>query len=118
MITFEELKQDKALQAQIDWDLTPQEAFQAYQIKSIDSIRYRSLPGVLYFCLYVYQGQTKLVLIKRTLKHTEEICEIPVPADLIAADLADQGGDKAPVGQYAMGPALTEWIRRELGLSD
>ena len=117
MISFEDLKQDKTLQSQIDLDLTPQEAFQAYQIKSIDSIRYRSLPDVLYFCLYVYQGQAKLALIKRTLKHTEEICEIPAPADLIAATLADQGGAKAPTGQYAMGPALTEWIRRELGQS-
>lgn len=117
MISFEDLKRDKALQAQIDWDLTPQQAFQAYQIKSIDSIRYRSLPDAYYFCLYVYQGQTQLALVKRTLKDTEEICIIPAPADLIAATLENQGGAKAPTGQYAMGPALTEWIRRELGLS-
>ena len=37
MLTLEELKKDRETVSLIDWDLTPQEAYESYQIKSINS---------------------------------------------------------------------------------
>ena len=110
VITFEELINRRDIIEAIDWDLTPQEAFQAYQIKSIGAWKYRSLPDVYLFVIYVYKGGHKLLLVKRSLKDTEEIAEIPAPEDLVLACLAEAGGDNVPQGQYAIDDAIKAWI--------
>ncbi len=43
MLTLEELKQQREILSEIDWDLDPQAAFEAYQVKSRDSWKYRKL---------------------------------------------------------------------------
>ena len=113
MIDFKELIADREIINQIDWDITPQEAFEAYQIKSPGNIRYRSLPDVLYFSIAVFQGQAEVFLIKRSLKHSEQICLIPVPEDLTAACVARQGGDQAPQGQYAIDDPIRQWLHEK-----
>ena len=116
MLTMDELRSRKDIHKLIDWDLTPQEAFEAYQIKSINSWKYRSLPDVAYFYVSVYQGRSKVVLVKRRLKDSEELAEIPVPSGLVDSCLTAQGGDIPPHGQYAVDGPIREWIKSELGL--
>ena len=116
MIEFSTLGREKEILKLIDWDLTPQEAFEAYQIKSINAWTYRSLPDVCLFVIYVFKQEAKVILVKRTLKDSEEICEIPVPKDLLSACVALQGGDHAPGGQYAIDDAIKTWIRGQLNL--
>ncbi|MBU2547720.1 MAG: hypothetical protein KKB20_04865 [Proteobacteria bacterium] len=116
MRDWNELKNDREVLRRIDWDLTPQEAYEAYQLKSINAWKYRSLPETLYFCIFVWQGHSRLMLIKRSLKQSEEITEVPAPADLMAAALARQGGDDPPHGQYAIDEPIRDWLQGEMGL--
>lgn len=116
MLTFEELKRRKDIISRIDWEMTPQKAFEDYQLKSIDAWKKRSLPETFYFCIYVFQGESKVVLVKRSLKQSEEIAEIPAPPELVAACLERQGGDSPPHGHYAIDEALRVWLWNELGL--
>ena len=116
MLDLTELKTRKDIINQIDWDITPQEAFETYQIKSINAWKKRSLPDLYYFLIYVYKGQAKVLLIKRSLKDSEEIADIAVPESLVSACVASQGGDQAPHGQYFLDEPIRSWIKKELGL--
>lgn len=114
MMDLEELKRNKTIKNGIDWELTPQEAFEAYQIKTAEGWRYRSLPDTYYFLISVYKGDARVLLVKRTYKDSEDIAEIGVPSDLLKARLEKEGGDKAPVGHYPVGDEIMSWIRKEL----
>jgi hypothetical protein len=116
MLTFDELKNRRDILESVDWNLTPQEAFQAYQIKSIDAWKYRSLPDVYYFHISVWQNEAKVVLVKRTIKDSEEIAVLPVPDDLVTASLPHQAGKPIPHGQYPMDQGIQAWLKKALNL--
>jgi len=113
-MTFAELKKNREITGQIDWDLTPQQAFEAYQIKSINSWKYRNLPPVYYFAVSAWEGRARVVLIRRSLKDSQEIAEIPVPADLVAACLGQGQGEPAPSGHHPIDQAIRDWLAAEL----
>ena len=115
MLTLEELIRKPDLLGQIDWDLDPQEAFEMYQVKSKDAWKYRHLPEVLHFCIDVWKGKAKVLLMRRSLKTAEDIALIPVPTDLIDECLRKQVGASAPGGQYPVDDQIRDWIRSELG---
>lgn len=99
-----------------DWDLTPQEAFQKYQIKSIDAWKHSSPPDVYYFYISVWRGENRVVLVKRTLKDSDIIQEIALPAHMVDACLAREGGDKVRSGQYAVDDGIRAWLQARLGI--
>jgi hypothetical protein len=114
MLTLEELRQKPDVLQQIDWELGPQEAFEAYQVKSKESWRYRHLPEVFHFYVDVWKGKAKVFLISRSLKSAEDIALIPVPTNLVDACLKKQAGEPVPSGQYPVDEPIREWIRTEL----
>ena len=115
MLSLEELRQERDVIRRIDWDLTPQAAFEAYQIKTAEGMKYRSLPETFYFTISHWPGRTtEVLLVKRSLKDSEEICRLPVPEDLVLACLSDAGGAKAPGGQYAVDQAIKDWLAQAL----
>ena len=83
MISLAELKNDKKLLSKIDWDISPQEAFESYQIKAPQSWKHRGLSETHYFQVSVYQDEARVVLVKKTYKDSEEIAEIEVPLELL-----------------------------------
>ena len=111
-MTLDELRQTPAVLDRIDWDMTPQEAFETYQVKSPNSWRSRSLPEVYHFAVDVLRGEAKVVLIRRNLKEAEEVAELPVPPALVSAAL---GGGAPPHGQYPLDDAVKAWLRAALG---
>jgi len=99
MLTLEELIQKPDMLSQIDLDLNPQAAFEMYQVKSINSWKYRHLPEVLHFYIDVWKDIGKVFLMRRSLKTAEDIALIPVPTDLIDACLRKRVGAPVPSGQ-------------------
>ena len=115
MLTLEQLKQQREILSEIDWDLDPQAAFEAYQVKSRDSWKYRTLPVVFHFYLNVWKGKAQVFLMRRSLKSAEDVAEIPVPARLVTQCLRKQVGEKLVSGQYPIDEPIRNWIRTELG---
>ena len=115
MYTLEELKSQKDILGRIDWEMTPQEAFQSYQIKSINSWKQRDLEDAYYFSINVRKGEPQVLLIKKTIKDSEELAEIPVPRDLVMASLPKMRGRDVPHGHYPLDNAVRDWIKQELG---
>ncbi len=116
MLTWDELRGRRDIIAAIDWQMTPQEAFESYQLKGREGWRARSLPQVYFFYLSVWRGQAKVLLVRRAIKDSEEIAEAPVPADLRAALAARAEGEQMPRGQIALDQAIRDWLRAELGV--
>jgi hypothetical protein len=116
MLTLEELKQKPDILEEIDWELDPQEAFEAYQVKSKESWKYRHLSDVYHFYIDLWKGNAKVFLMRRSLKSAEDIAEIPLPPDLVNACLEKQAGTKPPSGQYPIDDEIRKWIRSALDL--
>jgi hypothetical protein len=109
------LKADPKLVARIDWDLTPQEAFHTYQLKSPDNRRGGGLSPAYYFYVSAWAGaEPRLFLVRRELKNSEELAEIAAPEELLAAAVAAQEGAMVPKGQAALTPELKDWLQRAL----
>jgi len=116
MLSMDELKQDRDLLGRIDWEITPQEAFETYQLKSVGNWRSAAAGEVLYFYVSAWQGENKVFLVRRSLKHSQELAELPVPGELVRACLRDQEGSYIPRGQCPIDQPIRRWLRQNLGL--
>lgn len=114
MPTWEELRADRGLIRAIDWEMTPALAFEVFQLKSAEAWRHRGQDEALYFYLSTWQGENKLYLVRRSLKHSETLAEVPAPPELIAARAAEAAGQDNPRGQLDPGPALIAWLKAQL----
>lgn len=114
MLSWDELKSRRDLVSQIDWDLTPQEAFERYQIKSINAWRHGDPADAYYFLIEVWHGRADLKLVRRTVRDSEEICRPPAPNSLVRSSVEAEGGPSPPGGHYGLGDALSVWLQTEL----
>ncbi|MCB2192735.1 MAG: hypothetical protein KQI62_14290 [Deltaproteobacteria bacterium] len=114
MLSWQELKNRPDIVGKIDWEITPAQAFEAYQIKS--TTPRRGLEKVYYFYLSTWRGENKVLLVQRTYVDSQEVAQAPAPADLVEAAAQEGEGQDMPRGQLALSPALRQWLRAELGL--
>ncbi|MCF8042682.1 MAG: hypothetical protein K9K65_08040 [Desulfarculaceae bacterium] len=114
MLSWEELKTRPEIVGNIDWEITPAQAFEAYQIKSTTARR--GLEAVYYFYLSTWRGENKVLLVERTYVDSQEVAQAPAPAELVEAAAQEGEGQDMPRGQLPLSRALKQWLRRELGL--
>lgn len=114
MLSWEELKRHPEITRKIDWEITPAQAFEAYQIKSAQALR--GLEAAYYFYLSTWRGENKVLLVRRTYVQSQEVAQAPAPPELVAEAAAEGEGRDMPRGQLPLSPALRQWLRRELGL--
>ncbi len=117
MLTWEELKARPDITGRIDWEITPAEAFEAYQIKSVEAHRHRALGEAYYFYLSTWRGENRVLLVRRTYVDSQEIAEAPAPAELVARAAREGEGQDMPRGQLPLSPELKDWLAAELGLA-
>ena len=115
MLDLNELKQRPDLLRAVDWEITPREAFESYQLKSAGAHRHRNLQPVLYFYLSTWQNENRVLLVRRDYLDSETLAEIQAPPELIAGCLAELGGQEMPRGQLPLNDALKDWLREQLG---
>lgn len=114
-LSWEELKARPDILGRIDWEITPAQAFEAYQIKSSEAHRHRGLGEVYYFYLSVWRGERRVLLVRRTFTASEEVAEAPAPAGLMERAAGEGEGRDMPRGQLPLSPELKDWLRDELG---
>ena len=115
LLDLEGLKARPDLIQAIDWDMTPRQAFEIFQLKGAEGWRHRGLTESVYFYLSTWQGQRRLLLVKRSHVASEEIAEIAAPPELMEACAREGEGEDIPRGQTAVGGELREWLRGEVG---
>ena len=114
MLDLAGLKKNPDLIQRIDWELTPGEAFDEYQLKSPQNWRRGGGGEVYYLYLSSWQGRNQVVLVRRSLKESEELAVIQAPEDLVQACLAAGDGNQYPRGQLALDEPLRDWLRAQL----
>lgn len=113
-LTWDELKALPGLIKAIDWEITPREAFEAYQLKSIDAWKNRNLPEAVYFYLSTWRGDPRVLLVRRTYVDSQDLAEAPAPAELVAEAVRRGEGLDMPRGQLPLTPELKAWLKAEL----
>ena len=115
MLTLEELKRDRDLVDQINWDMTPEEAIRLYlewgnNWARGDGYVIRSRNDFThYFVVNCWSKPFYIYLIRRNSDEAEELAKFEVP-----------GRYHQPVcelkGVYALEGELKKWLRKELAV--
>jgi hypothetical protein len=116
MITLDQLKKDRTLINNIDWDMTPEEAVRLYLewgnnwaggnyvIRSKNDVTY-------YFVVNTWKEEPRVFLVKRNSDAAEELAVFGLPDNVKEEFLASVGYQK---GVYAIDGPVREWLEAEL----
>lgn len=119
MMTLAELKSNRELVNDIDWDMTPEKAIEMYLewgtgwSRGNDFVSYREQKSV-YFVLFDWEIPPQVTLIQRSMAGAEEIAKIPVPGDLFT-QAWQEDGDRPGVGVHPLNDRLKEWVCDAIG---
>jgi hypothetical protein len=117
MMTLDQLKKDRKLVNEIDWEMTPEEAVRLYlewgNNWSGGQYVIRSKNDVTcYFVVNTWKETPRVFLVKRNSEAAEELAEFPLP-DGVKELLLDSVGHQK--GVYAIHGPVRDWLEKELG---
>lgn len=121
MIVLDELKADRTIIDNIDWDMTPERAVETYLewgtgwARKDDFVRYADQES-LYFVIYDWEEPLQVTLVKRNTQELEEIAKLDAPIELIQESIRDCGR-KPGVGVYSINERLKSWLQNRLNAS-
>ena len=113
MLTLKQLKKNRALINDIDWEMTPEEAVRlylewgnnwsrgVYSIKSKDDVSY-------YFVLNTWDEAPVIYLVKRNSDEAIDLAKLGIPDELIDDFVREKKGI------YAVDGSIKDWLRQEL----
>ena len=115
MLSLEEIRQDRSLANDIDWDMTPEEAVTLYlewgnnwshgnMVKSREDVSH-------YFVVNTWDNPPMIYLVRRNSDEAEDLALISIPDDL-RADITHELA--ARKGVYGITPEIRKWLKREL----
>lgn len=117
MTTLKEIRENRDLVNDIDWDMTPEEAVTLYlewgnnwshgkrMVKSKSDVSH-------YFVVNTWESPAILYLIRRNSEEAAELAKIEIPVSLRDRFLEDVGHNK---GVYALSLDLRDWLQESLG---
>ena len=116
MMKLEQLKKNRALINEIDWEMTPEEAVRLYLewgnnwaggkyvVRSKNDVTH-------YFVINTWKETPRIFLVKRNSELSEELAEIELPEKFRKSFLASVGNQK---GVYAVNGPIGDWLKKEL----
>ena len=119
MLDLNELKEDRRLVNEINWEMTPDKAIEMYLERGTGWVRghdFVSSPDQesVYFVLYDWEeNPPQVTLLRRNVEGAEEIAKIEVPVDLFH-EAAREDGYRAGVGVHPLNLALIEWVNKAI----
>ena len=117
MMTLNDLKKDRNLINEIDWEMTPEKAVDIYLEWGAGWTRGHDFVSgndqSIYFVIFDWEESPMVTLIKRDMRGAEELAKIPVPADLFFEACAEDG--MRPGGTvHRLNQKLKKWLSEEL----
>lgn len=118
MWEIEELKAHRDIVDQINWEMTPESAIEAYLEWGTGWARkgeFVSYPDQesFYFVIYDWEEPVQVTLLRRNTREAVEIAKVRAPDQLIR-DSIKEGGRKPGVGVYSINEELKEWLKTNL----
>ncbi|MFP4040475.1 MAG: DVU0772 family protein [Desulfosudaceae bacterium] len=117
MMRLNQLKKNRSLLNEIDWEMTPEEAVRLYLewgnnwaggnyvIRSKNDVSH-------YFVVNTWKEKPRVFLVKRNSEMAEELAEFELPEAIRAKFLDSVGHQK---GVFAIAGPVREWLKHELG---
>lgn len=118
MMTLNDIRQNRQLLNEIDWEMTPEEAVRLYLEWGNNWARgnyvIRSKEDVShYFVVNTWKGKPMLYLIRRNSDEARDLAQIDIPQPIADRFLESVGYNK---GVYAVDGDLRQWLQQQLGL--
>lgn len=119
MLNLNELRKNRVLVNEIDWNMTPEKAVEMYLEWGTGWVRGHDFVSSandesIYFVVYDWEKQPCATLIRRTVEGAEEIASIPVPQELFDASWKDDG--TLPGGTvHPPNYDLKKWLCKQIG---
>ena len=115
-MTLEEIKKDRELINDIDWDMTPEEAVRLYLEWGNNWVRgnyvIRSKDDVThYFVVNTWKNDPVIYLIRRNSEAADELAEFKMPDVLEEKYILENGKLK---GVFAVTGDVKKWLQNEL----
>ncbi len=119
MMTLNDIRQNRQLLNEIDWEMTPEEAVRLYLEWGNNWARgnyvIRSKEDVShYFVVNTWKGRPVLYLIRRNSEEARDLAQIDIPQPIADRFLESVGYNK---GVYAVDGELRLWLQQLLGLT-
>jgi hypothetical protein len=119
MLNIRELRENRQLVNEINWEMTPDKAIEMYLewgtgwIRGHDFVSSFEQESV-YFVLYDWEEDPPVVtLLRRSVDEVEEIAKVEVPADLFHQAAKDDGY-RPGVGVHPLNQSLKEWLNNAI----
>ncbi len=118
MMTIPEIRNNRQLLNDIDWNMTPEEAVRLYLewgnnwargnyvIRSKDDVSH-------YFVVNTWKEKPVLFLVRRNSEIAEDLARIELPHPIAERFMQSVGYNK---GVYAVDGELRQWLQQELGV--
>jgi len=118
MLTLEDIKENRELVNDIDWEMTPEEAVRLYLEWGNNWARgnyvIRSKGDVShYFVVNTWHGDPVVYLVRRNSEGARELAKIQLPSALIHRYRSENGSLK---GVYAVEGEIKAWLKKSLGI--
>ncbi|MCB2184163.1 MAG: hypothetical protein KQH63_19230 [Desulfobulbaceae bacterium] len=118
MMTLNELKNNRDILNEIDWNMTPEKAVDMYLEWGAGWTRGNDFVSgndqSIYFVLFDWETPPQVTLLKRSMKEVVELAKIPVPADLFYEACAEDG--YRPGGTvHSLNDKLKKWLGTVIG---
>ena len=118
MLTLNELRKNKDLVNDIDWDMTPEKAVDMFLEWGAGWTRGNDFVSgndqKLYFVLFDWEDKPRATLIKRNMEGATELAKICVPSDLFHKACREDG--YRPGGTvHPLNEELKQWVSTVLG---
>ena len=115
-MNLEELKRNRALVNEIDWDMTPEEAVRLYLEWGNNWARgnyvIRSKNDVThYFVINTWKADPIIFLIRRNSEDAQELAEIKLPREMKKKYISENRGLK---GVFAVCGDVKKWLQQQL----
>ncbi len=116
MMQLDEIRQNRQLLNEIDWNMTPEEAVRLYLEWGNNWARgnyvIRSKNDVShYFVVNTWKGKAVIYLVRRNSEEAVELAEIQLPDQLQDSFLDSIGHNK---GVYALSGEVRDWLQQRL----
>ena len=95
----------------IDWEMTPDLSFGAYESWGGRERVRNNNEKVYYFFVDNWGDEPKVCLMERGVKHAKILAEIEVPLDIVTRCVEGQGDSSWFEKSYAVDEELQQWLR-------
>jgi len=119
MMNLGQLKKNRQLVNNIDWNMTPEKAVEMYLEWGTGWTRGNDFVSSatdksIYFVLYDWEKEPCVTLIRRTVEGAEELARIPIPRSLFEASWKEDG--YRPGGTvHPPNSELKQWLCEKIG---